>query len=310
MPRPLLIFAALATGLFPGAVQAKGGLDSDSDHLLGDWGGARKSLKEAGVEIDATYTGETAADVAGGKKRGVAYAGEVAARITFDIDKIAGAHGLSIHAALLNRHGKNASALYVGDSLFHAQDIYGAGGNVPVHLGFLYAEQKLSGGDLDIKAGRLPVMTDFGTEEHGCDFLSLTICATRGFVANLGWTSYPRATWGASVTGKVSDQVKLKTGLYEVNRHTGGPWGLHWSLDGGRGVMMPVELDWTPKLGGLPGTYKSAPRSTPRAFPNGTPRSTASRCSTRRRERSGRLAKALMSWRSSKSPEMRTLAGE
>ncbi len=222
-------------------------------HLLGDW---NKPLEDAGVKLELTYTGETAADVAGGKGRGIAYAGEAAAKITLDMDKIAGVGGLSIHADLVNRHGKNASALYVGDSLFHAQEIFGGGGHVPVHLVDLYAEQKLSNGDIDLKAGRLPVMNDFGMPPHGCDFVSLTICADRGLDANLGWTAWPRSTWGASVTGKVSDSVKLKTGIYEVNRHTGGKWGLHWSFDGGRGVMIPVEVDWTPKLAGLKGTYK------------------------------------------------------
>ncbi len=248
-----LLFVAAAA---PSPLWAKRAPDSNSDHLLGDWGGLRSSLDDAGIHVEATYLGEAAADVAGGKKRGIAYAGEAAAKITLDMDKIAGAKGLSLHIGLLNRHGKNASALYVGDSLFHAQEIYGAGGGVAVHLAQLYLEQKLSDGDVDLKAGRLPVMTDFGVPPHGCDFVSLTICANRGLNANLGWTAWPRATWGASVTGKVSDTVKLKTGLYEVNRHTGGPWGLHWSLDGGRGVMIPAEVDWTPKIGGMPGTYK------------------------------------------------------
>ncbi len=246
-----LMIVAAASAAAPPAL-AKG--SASGDHLLAS--DAFKPLEDAGIKLDVTYTGEAAADVAGGKKRGIAYAGEAAAKIKLDMDKIAAAKGLSVHIGLVNRHGKNASRLFVGDNLFHAQEIYGAGGHVPVHLTQLYLEQKLSGGDIDLKGGRLPVMDDFGSPQHGCDFVSLTICANRGLNGNLGWTAWPRATWGASITGKVSDAVKLKTGVYEVNRHTGGRWGLHWSFDGGRGVMIPAEVDWTPTIGGLPGSYR------------------------------------------------------
>lgn len=129
-----------------------------------------------------------------------------------------------------------------------AWPIDGAGGGVPVHLGFLYFEQKLSDGAIDIKAGRLPVQTDFGTLKDSCDFVSLTVCSTRGLNANLGWTSYPRATWGASVAGKVSDAVTLRTGVYEVNPHTGGDSGFHWALDG-EGIMVPAGMNGSPRSG-------------------------------------------------------------
>lgn len=227
-------------------------------HLLGNWGGARQRLQHLGISINLKYLSETAWNVAGGKRIGADYAGEEEAKFGFDLGKLAGLHGMSLHIDLVNRNGRNASTDYVGDQLLQAQEIYGAGGDVLIHLAYAYLEQKLDGGTYDVKAGRIAVLHDFGALPDACDFMALGVCATQPLITNLGFTSYPRATWGANVTMKATRHISLKLGIYEVNPRRGEPSGFYWSFNGTKGAMLPFELDWKTKLGaaGLPGVYK------------------------------------------------------
>ena len=57
---------------------------------------------------------------------------------------------------MVNRSGANDSQLF-GDNVSPVQEIFGAGGNVAVHLVSAYAEQSLFGGRLDLAAGWMNV---------------------------------------------------------------------------------------------------------------------------------------------------------
>lgn len=227
--------------------------------VFDDWGGWRERLHDLGIDVELSYLGETAWNAAGGKRQGVDYAGQEEAKFGFDWGKIAGLHGFSTHIDFINRNGRNASADYVGDNLLHAQEIFGGGGDVAVHLAFFYAEQKFAGGKADVKAGRMAVISDFGYLPDSCDFMALAICATRPLTANVGWTPFPFATWGGNFRVQTADAVSVAAGAYEVNPRKGGRSGFQWSLDGATGAMLPAEIDWKPKLGaaGLPGEYKA-----------------------------------------------------
>jgi len=228
------------------------------ERVFGTWAGWRTRLHDWGLDVELSYLGETAWNAAGGKRQGVDYAGQEEAKLALDWGKIAGLRGFSTHVDFVNRNGRSTSADYVGDDLLAAQEIFGGGGDVLAHLAFLYAEQKLSGGALDLKAGRLPVLLDFGYLPDSCDFMALGICATRPLSANVGWTPFPFATWGSNVRAQAGGAVSLAVGAYEVNPRRGEPSGFSWSLRGATGALLPAEVDWQPKLGasGLPGVFK------------------------------------------------------
>jgi porin len=141
-------------------------------------------------------------------------------------------NGFSTHIDFVSRYG---SSRYVGDVLFQAQEIYGSPSVVQadVHLAYLYLEQQLFNGNVDLKAGRIPVRNDFGTLPGTCfDFMSLSICANPASTSNLNWTVFPVANWGGVAEFKISGPLSFKIGGYEVNPNDGGAygfaWGRHW----------------------------------------------------------------------------------
>lgn len=169
---------------FPGTGQ--------QSYVFGDWGGLRSWLSNQGIDLGLSYLSEPAWDVAGGMARGGTYAGQENLSLNLNWEKIANINGSSTHIDFVSRLGSsNVSSKYVGDVLFQAQEIYGSPSVVQAvtHLAYLYGEQQLFNGNVDLKAGRIPVRNDFGTLPGTCfDFMSLSICANPSSTSNLSWT--------------------------------------------------------------------------------------------------------------------------
>ena len=230
-----------------------------SEHLLGDWGGIRTSLSDKGIDLKASYLSETAGVVSGGQRHGTDYADQVKLQADVDLETLAGWKGWSAHGTLLSRHGRSASADYLGDDLGAVQEIYGATGNAQVHLGQFYLEH-MSGGSfaIDEKVGRLPVGADFNTSPLYCGFLSLGLCPQpRGQSIDGDFSVDPSSTWGGRIKAGPAS-FYLMGGAYQVRPRYGGPSGFDWGFSHTTGVIVPMEAAWTPRLGpsGLQGHYK------------------------------------------------------
>jgi porin len=230
--------------------------------VFGDWDGLRSWLRNHGIDLGLSYLSESASDVAGGMARGGTYAGQENLSLDLDWEKIASINGFSTHIDVVSRAGSsNVSSRYVGDVLFQAQEIYGSPTVVDAfaHLAFFYFEEQLWNGNVDLRAGRLPVRNDFGTLPGTCfDFMSLSICANPASTSDLAWTVLPVANWGGVAQFKISGPLSFKIGGYEVNPNDGGEYGFAWGLSGATGVLIPAELDWHVALGPqqLPGLYR------------------------------------------------------
>jgi porin len=102
-------------------------------HLLGDLGGVRTNLESRGIYLRLGATAEFAGNVSGGVQQGATSANQIAFSADVDWQRLAGATGFSTHLIVVNRSGANDSHLF-GDNVTPVQEIYGAGGDVAVHL--------------------------------------------------------------------------------------------------------------------------------------------------------------------------------
>ncbi len=231
----------------------------EPEHLLGHWRGLRTGLLATGVNLDLGYVSETAAVVAGGQRRGIDYAHSIDLKTDIDMEKLVELDGFSLHGAVVERAGRDASADFLRDHLNEVQEIYGGGGGVAAHLAYLYAEESLAGGPFDIEAGRLGVGEDFAESPLYCEFMSHANCPSlRDLGITTGFTTYPASTWGGRLKIAPGDDLALKVGAYQVHPLLGGRSGFDWSTSDTTGVIVPVELDWTPSFGPnqLVGHYK------------------------------------------------------
>lgn len=229
------------------------------EHLLGDWGGLRTRLTARGVDLKFGYLTEIADVASGGRRHAIDYAHQVKLQADLDLDLLTGWRGWSMHGTLLERAGRNASADYLGDDLDDVQEIYGSTKHAAAHLGQLYA-QHIGGGRiaLDEKAGRLPVGADFAGSPLYCQFVSLGLCPQpRGLSLDGSFSIDPSSTWGGRVKA-ATKTLYVMAGLYQVRPRYGGPSGFDIGFSHDTGVIVPVELGFTPRsgAGGLQGHYK------------------------------------------------------
>ena len=202
--------------------------------------------------------------VVSGPRQGANNAGQYGLEWDQDWNVLAGIPGLETHAIAVGRYGSLAGSIIGDNGLNQSQEIYGAGGNVAIHLVFFYAEETLLHGALDIAAGRMPMENDFTANPLNCNFMQNSQCGNpKGITDNNANVSYPDAQWAIRPRIRPIPQVYLQFGLYFTEDNTyqatnGYRSGFH--LDGAHidGEAFPIELGYEPKIGPdhLPGHYK------------------------------------------------------
>jgi porin len=222
--------------------------------LTGDWGGMRTRLHDAGVDVSAGYTGEVGWNFAGGKKHDVTEAGQLALGVTLDAEHLAGIKGGTFQATATYRNGHDLGQRAGLGVLQQVQEIYGRGQTFKITQ--LWYEQKLAGGAVAIKAGRDGVGSDFSS--FSCYFMNLTFCGSQpGNLVGDYWYNWPVSQWMARV--KVSHRnFYAQAAIYQVNSANLDKKFLNFNFKRGSGVLVPVELGWSPLIGSkqLVGSYK------------------------------------------------------
>ena len=144
----------------------------------------------------------------------------------------------------------SSSADFLHDDLDAVQQIFGGGGDVAAHLVYVYGEQVLDNGRVDIAAGWMPVGTYFAGSPLYCDFLNVIFCGhPHPLPIYPGEPKWPAATWGGQAQVYVVPTVYVMAGLFQVNPNFGGPSGWDWFEHGTTGLSVPLEVGWTPSFG-------------------------------------------------------------
>jgi porin len=241
---------------------AQSGVAPSVEHLFDDWWGARTYLESGGIYLSFDALTEFAGNVSGGVKQGSTFANQVAFTADIDWQRLAGVPGFSTHVIIVNRSGANDSTLF-GDNLLPVQEIYGAGGNVALHLVSAYAQEKWFDGRLDLAAGRMNVENDFASSPLYCNYMNNMLCGDPKALpgGDIGHSAYPDGVWGGRVRVRPTADTYVVTGVYEVSQGLyGDDWRTGWEFDGAQdsGVYVPVEVGYEPRFGAsqLPGHYK------------------------------------------------------
>ncbi len=233
------------------------------EHLLGDPGGILTDLANQGIYVLLDFTSEFAGNVSGGITRGATFANQVGLEVDIDWQRRAGITGLSTHVIFVSRSGYSDSIL-IGDSVAPVQEIYGASGNVLVHLVSAYAEQTLLDKRVDIAVGQMNVENDFASSPLYCFSMNNAICGDPKALpaGDLGHSAFPNGVWAGRIRGRPTADTYVETGVYEVNQglytdHYFGN-GFPNNISQASGVYVPVEIAYEPSLGphNLPGHYK------------------------------------------------------
>jgi porin len=232
-----------------------------TEHLFGDWWGLRPQLEQRGIYLSLDAIAEFAGNVSGGIKQGATSANQIAFSADIDWQKLAGVTGLSTHVIFVNRSGANDSQLF-GDNVTPVQEIYGAGGDVAIHLVSAYAEESLLRGQVDVAAGWMNVENDFASSPLYCYYMNNDLCGDPKALpgGDIGHSAYPDAVWGGRIRVRPTPDTYVVTGVYGVNRDLYGQAdssGFDFAMPHAGGVYVPIQAAYEPKIGPdhLPGHY-------------------------------------------------------
>lgn len=233
--------------------------EEGSEHLAGDWGGARNRLAERGITFDIGYDSELARNLSGGSREMTRHADQWQFGTTLDLGQLWGWNGASFQAVMTHRSGDNLSVDAGLGTNQQVQEIHGRGQTW--HLTTFALEQAFLDGRLEWRIGRLTVGDDFAS--FSCDFQNLTFCGSQpGNIVGDYWVNWPTSQWGTRLKLHTTGQTYLQLGAYQVNpRYIDDAYARRngWKLDfpeGTTGALIPLEFGWTPQRHGLPGSYK------------------------------------------------------
>lgn len=225
------------------ALAAAGSALSFNPALAQEESAPLQPLKNDGITLHASYTGEAAANPDGGIRQDAAFAGQVFLGADFDMAKIAGIEGGSLHVAITNRHGHSLSNIAIGNNT-SVQEIWGTQNT---HLAYLTWRQKLLGGRVEIEAGRTVSNIDFLNSPLYCHFQTNSACGNPTFIfKNSNFTYFPASSWGGHATAHLTKKVYFHAGVYEVNpdRKRASDNGFNFSIKNATGVIVPYELGY------------------------------------------------------------------
>ncbi|QDH17979.1 carbohydrate porin [Swingsia samuiensis] len=228
------------------------------------WGRLNKKLNRYGVGLVVDYTSESALALNGGHSGDAGYAHQIGVELDLDWEKLIGWKGFKTHTVMVNRAGHNLATDFRDYSLNGFQEIFGGGGNVGVHLVYVYGTQDLYNKRIQISAGKMPVNIDFANSPLFCTFMNKSNCGipkslTKGAA---GYATYPGSTWGARIRYWMLHGFYMQAGLYGVNpglnTNRYDRTGFNMSVNRYTGVYIPYEIGFIPSFGPhkLVGHYK------------------------------------------------------
>ncbi|WP_211352704.1 carbohydrate porin [Luteibacter pinisoli] len=231
-----------------------------SKYLFGDWGGERTRLADKGITFDFGYGFEAAHNYSGGTRNITRYTDQWKFGTAFDLEKLWGWEGAKFTMVVTDRNGRDIGAdANIGNNQL-IQEVYGRGQTW--HLTIFALEQKFFDDKLSWKIGRLPVGEDIN--QFSCDFQNLSFCGAQpGNIVGDYWINWPTSQWATVLKLNTSSDTFVKLAAYQMNpKYADDSYAVHHGLtpgfpSGTTGALIPLEFGWTPKINGLPGSYRA-----------------------------------------------------
>ncbi len=250
-----------ALGGAPAYAQSGNGNIWQRPELLGDIGGLRTALGNAGITFGLNDSENLLANLSGGVKTGATMQGVTTMSLDVDTAKAVGLPGGLFHISALQLHGQPLSAAYL-DNL---QAANGNEGKNATRLWELWYDQSFANGQFDIKIGQQSIDNEFICSQYSALFVNTMAGWPLVPSADLygGGPAYPLSSLGVRAQFKPSSNSAILAGVFDDNPGGGSFYEDAQALDaaGGKfnlntGALWIAELQYFAKPFGLPGTYK------------------------------------------------------
>jgi porin len=249
--------------------------DPSRTNLLGDLGGLRTTLANAGITFSIVDINEVLGNTSGGINRGFDYEGLTTVTIQLDTQKAFGWAGGTFNISGLNIRGRDLSTF----NLLSIQTASGIEAQNTTRLWEIWYQQAFAGDVFDVKLGQQSIDQEFMTSQYAATFINTAMgwpmVPTEDLYA--GGPAYPLSSLGIRLRGQPGGGFTVLGGVFQDNP-PGGPffndsqllgstlWGGNFNLRTGALFIAEVQYALNPPpsgdatnagpLPGLPGTYK------------------------------------------------------
>jgi porin len=230
-----------------------------SDHLLGDWLGARSWMVDHGITPTVTFDTDALGNPTGGIQHGFTTANNLGIDLHFDLEKLRGPKGGTFQISASERFGTSLSQQDIGN-VFTVQQLFGG---ETFHLVNVAYQQELLDERLEVLLGRIAAGDDFLTSPYNCAFVQNGFCGNPVgiFFNSPGMTAYPNATWGIRVKVRPTQRTYVMGGAYNGDPAIRADkyHGANWSMQGPVFAIGEVayQANGLPGDQGLIGNYKA-----------------------------------------------------
>lgn len=178
--------------------------------LTGDWWGFRTSLRDAGIDFEASMIFDIVSNFSGGIRTGTEYPHLFNLQLTLDLGKLIGLEGGEVFALGQFEQGQLPSASLVGD--YQGVDNIAIASGI-AQLSQLWYRQSMLEGRFSVQIGQLDYLYTFASPTAGSLFINngMNYPAT----TNISVPFYPNQSFGIVLEGKPVDQVELSLGIYD-----------------------------------------------------------------------------------------------
>lgn len=201
---------------------------------------------------EASYVGDFARNLTGGKKRGAAYLGMANLKIGFLTEKIGLWKGGEIFANGAVTHGGTPSCELLGD--FQVASNLEAGNHIYLHELWY----KHSAGIAEITIGIQDLNAEFVNSETGSLFLNSSLGIPSLIANNIPAPIFPLTSLGIAAKFQLEENVLLQAALFDglPEHFERNQYNLAWDLDGDNGALIFSELQLSNPINNLPGKFK------------------------------------------------------
>lgn len=223
----LFLVLASATIAEPATVSAQTAPDNQDlwqqATLTGDWGGARKSLQDEGIQLSLAYNAEMLSNPIGGVKQGTIYEGLVTGTVDLDLAKLVKWPGATFHVDGYQINGRGLTQNYVGNILV----VSSIEALPSTRLHDLWLQQQLFDQKVSLRVGQIGI--DDPNEFYNSQYALLFINSTFGYpdllAENLpsGGPGYPFAVPGVRLRIAPTGNLTLSAAVFNGNPAPPGP---------------------------------------------------------------------------------------
>ncbi|MBV8119169.1 MAG: carbohydrate porin [Alphaproteobacteria bacterium] len=215
-----VILGAVAFGFTGESALAQQGI-FEQQTLTGDWGGARKQLQDAGVQLGLTDIAETLANPIGGISQGQIYDGLITATLDLDLEKLAKWPGAAFHVDGYQINGRGLSQNYVGNLL----TVSSIEALPATRLHDLWLQQQFFDSKASVRVGQIALDDEFYLSQYSAIFINTTFGCPEIFAADLpsGGPCYPFAAPGVRLRVAPTAALTFSTAVFNGNPAPPGP---------------------------------------------------------------------------------------